>query len=412
MPRTPLAAERGSAVVTALLVMTLLLIVGMSSLQVVDSQSRESGRERVRESSFQLTEGVLNTQIYLLSRQWPGTAVTQWPLCSAANQADPKCPDELRLRSSFQSSDYAAGFTWTSEVYDNVAGTSASFYDDAVVRRGPKWDANDDGYLWVRSQGRVRNRQRTIIALVRAEEFTANFPRAAVVAGSLAITTNGNHQYIDTNGNPDGEAGRVILRCQDASQPTCARWNPAKAQIGPQQPEAVPAYPSALSPETIDQLRERARANGTYFPTPSQSCPSGLTGDVVFIERANLCGAYDLSARQSYNTAAAPGMLVIGSGYLELKAPFYGVIYHVNGSDGVGPAIAAPGTAVKIHANGFVKGTVVIDGAATLEIGSNNGGPGNTGNLVYDPNARNALKTFGTAGLVQNSFREIVAPAP
>ena len=100
-------------------------------------------------------------------------------------------------------------------------------------------------------------------------------------------------------------------------------------------------------------------------------------------------------------------MLVIGSGYIERKRPYYGLIYHVNGSDGVGTPIVAPNTAVRIHANGFVKGAVVIDGNAKLEIGSNSGGPSNNGKVVYDPNARNALKTFGTAGIVQNSFREL-----
>lgn len=412
MPRRTLAAERGSALVTALLVMMLLLIVGMSTLEVVDSQTRESGRERVRESSFQLTEGVLNTQIYLLSRQWPGTLNTQWTTCSAANQADPRCPDEQRLQSTFQAVDYRGGFTWASEIYDNTAGTSENFYDDAAVRRGLKYDANGDGYLWVRSEGLVRDRRRTLVALVKAEELTGTFPRAAVVAGSVSITTSGNHQYIDTNGDPNGEAGRVILRCEDATKSSCANWNASKGQIGPQKPEAVPEYPSALSPETIDQLRERAQANGTYFPNATRSCPEGLTGGIVFIEKANLCPAYDLSAKQSYNTAQTPGMLVIGSGYLELKAPYFGLIYHVNGSDGVGPEIKAPQTAFKVHANGWVKGAVVIDGAAKLEIGSNSGGPGNTGNLLYDPNARNALKTFGTAGIVQNSFREISTPAP
>ena len=406
-------AQEGSALVTALLVMILFLVVGLSTAALVDGQQRESGRERVRESSFQLTEGVLNTQIYLLSRQWPGEAATQWTLCTPANQADARCPDHSRLASTFEAVDYEAGFGWTSRVHDNQAtanGPPDNFYDDAVVTQRPQYDQGQDGLLWVRAQGVVRGRERTIVALVRAEELTSNFPRVAVVAGALAIHPSGNHTYVDTNGQPDGEAGRVIVRCGDVASQSCVKWDASKGQIGPQVPESVPQYPSALSPETIEQLRDRARALGSYYPKPGATCPPSLTGTIVFIENAAPCGTYDLAATQSYNTPQQPGMLVIGSGYFELKAPYHGLIYHVNGSDGVGTPIASPNTALRIHANGFVKGAVVIDGNAKLEIGSNSGGPNNNGNLVYDPNARNALKTFGTAGIVQNSFREL-APA-
>jgi len=44
---------------------------------------------------------------------------------------------------------------------------------------------------------------------------------------------------------------------------------------------------------------------------------------------------------------------------------------------------------------------VVIDGAGGLSAGSSRQ------NLVYDPGASGGLVGFGTAGLVQNTFREI-----
>ena len=53
-----LASERGSAVVTALLVTMLFMTLGIAALGFVDTQQRESGRERVRDSSFVLAEGV------------------------------------------------------------------------------------------------------------------------------------------------------------------------------------------------------------------------------------------------------------------------------------------------------------------------------------------------------------------
>ena len=67
--RPRLSSERGSALVTALLVTMLFMMLGLATVSLVDTQQRESGRERVRESSFSLAEGALNSQIYLLSRQ-------------------------------------------------------------------------------------------------------------------------------------------------------------------------------------------------------------------------------------------------------------------------------------------------------------------------------------------------------
>ena len=43
----------------------------------------------------------------------------------------------------------------------------------------------------------------------------------------------------------------------------------------------------------------------------------------------------------------------------------------------------------------------MIDGAGGLTVGSSKE------NLVYDPNTLASLKAFGTAGIVQNTFREI-----
>ena len=52
-----------------------------------------------------------------------------------------------------------------------------------------------------------------------------------------------------------------------------------------------------------------------------------------------------------------------------------------------------------------VFGSIVIDGPGGLSAGSSKV------NLVYDPNVFNGFKAFGTAGIVQNTFREIT-PAP
>jgi Tfp pilus assembly protein PilX len=414
MPNT--AQERGSAIVTAMLVMMLFLITGMAILALVDTQQRQSGDERRRESTFQLTEGVLNTQIYLLSRQWPGIGAPAFPQCSPTNQSDSRCPDTDLLASTFKNVDSKQGISWTTVVRDNTKPTAQNYFDDQYVMQQPAYDANNDGYLWVKASGNLKGRQRAIVALVRAEELTSDFPRAAVVAGGLEIQPSGHQPYIDTNGQPDGEAGRVILRCPNPPNAACAKWISSKGQIGPQTPEGIQTWPPALSPEKIQALRERALANNTYYgPGGHGGCPATLEGALVFIESATGCPAYNPPGKSAYNAPpAAPGVLVIGSGSITINgnATYYGIVYNVNGSDGVGSSLdcaSATTYAVDLQGGAKVIGAVVVDGCGRIHVGNNSGGSKFDGNIVYDPNARNALKTFGTAGIVQNSFREIQA---
>ena len=256
----------------ALLVMFLFMTLGVTTLTLVDQQQKESGRERVRESSFALSEGVLNSQIYLLSRQWPGEASQAYSgQCTVATSANPKCPDHATMQTGFTGNDYTTGMSWTTEVRDNtVTGSTASanFYDDAAVRAQPQWDSNRDGYMWVRAQGLVRGKRRTLVALVKAEDLSIQFPRNAVVAGKVTIGPNGNQTYINTSGS------YVTLRCPPANLTACKGWN--KRRPGRSRTATIvgnPSQPPALSPEKIDRLRETAKAAGTYYAAGA-ACPA------------------------------------------------------------------------------------------------------------------------------------------
>ena len=51
----------------------------------------------------------------------------------------------------------------------------------------------------------------------------------------------------------------------------------------------------------------------------------------------------------------------------------------------------------------------MVAGPGTTTVGSSGKrcSPGATGNISYDPNAFGALRTIQTAGIVQNSWREL-----
>jgi Tfp pilus assembly protein PilX len=411
MIKTLLTRQQGNALITALLVMFLFTILGMTTLTLVDQQQKESRTERVRESSFSLAEGVLNSQIYLLSRQWPGEASQAYSgQCTVATSANPKCPDHATMQTGFTGNDYTNGMTWTTEIHDNtVSGSTASenYYDDAAVRAQPQWDSNRDGYMWVRAQGLVRGKRRTLVALVKAEDLSIQFPRNAVVAGKLNIQPNGNQTYVATSGS------YVTLRCNAANLNPCKGWS-KNVQVGPNGTiVGNPLQPPALSPEKIDRLRETAKALGTYYPSGA-ACPASpvLNNPLVFIEKSNDCD-FEITAGGQWNSLANPGVLVVGSGMVQFtsnKDTYYGVVYNINGSDKqpAQPALQSSSTVVEIK-NACIYGSIVIDGPGGLDIGSNNGANYCDGNMKYDANVANRLRAFGTAGIVQNSFREITA---
>ena len=388
--------ERGSALVTALLVMSLLLSFGIATAALVDTDRADSRRERERESSFQLGEGALNAQIYQLSTRWPGASQTAYPVQCTAASGEVDCPNGTAISSNFSTADYASGVQWTTQVRDN-GGASPNFWTNDLLSSQPARDANNDNFLWVRSSAVVRGRPRVMVALVEAENVTLNFPRATLVAGSFDVSNNGNKVMIDTNGEANQFApGDIIVRCSLAAA-GCASWDQSKGQVSPNTVQSNPAQPRAVSVEALDQLRERARAEGNYYAGCAPSLMGDQPGEMVFMENATGC---QWNANNTYNTAAKPGYVVIANGAIGKingTATFYGILYHANLDNSSANLITLAG-------NVSVYGGIVIDGAGGLSAGSSKV------NLVYDPNAVNGFTAFGTAGIVQNTFREITPP--
>jgi Tfp pilus assembly protein PilX len=389
-----LSGERGSALVPALLVMMLLLAFGMSVAATAETDQGDSRRERERESSFNLTEGALNAQIYQLSTRWPGaTASTPYPPSCTVGSTAADCPNGASLQANFASADTASGTQWVTQVRDN-GGASPNFWSDDLLNTQERYDANDDNFLWVRASGIVRGRPRTLVALVEAENVTLNFPRATLIAGHFETSNNGNKVIIDTNGNPDQPSpGDIIVRCE-LSSPTCAQYDDGKRQIEPNTVRSDPEQPRAVSVEALDQLRERARGDGNYYAGCAPSLMGNQPGEVVFMEDATGCS---WNANNVYNSAAKPGYVIIARGAIGKingTADFYGIIYHANLDD-------ASANLITLTGNVSIFGSIVIDGRGGLSAGSSKV------NLVYDPNVFNGFKAFGTAGIVQNTFREI-----
>ena len=66
--------ERGNVLVTAILLMSVMLSVGIAVASTVDTQTEQSRKERERESTFNLAEAALSAQTFILGRRGTGTA--------------------------------------------------------------------------------------------------------------------------------------------------------------------------------------------------------------------------------------------------------------------------------------------------------------------------------------------------
>jgi hypothetical protein len=396
--------EDGWAVVTALLLMAIMLSSGIALAALVDNQTKQSGATRNRETAFNMGEAALNAQVVALTRNWSYTAALPLPACGSGLAAAGSCPADAQMRGLFPTTD-ATGATWRTEIRDN-AGTYATFYSDALLAPTyPAYDANHDGKLWVRATATARGRTRTIVALVRAQEEREDVVHSALVTGSLDLRNSGNKLVVDA-----GVGGSIQVACtpvQGSSTPCIGyEWKSNQSyanlmtSVGQQiQPNNVSSgYTGGLglSQEALDALKMTARMNNAYYDA-SRGCPTSLAG-VVWIAGPSCTfnGTTDVNA-----PPAQPGYVIVERGTLTFRGTqkYYGAVIHLNKDN-------TNGTVVDINGDTCIKGTVLVDGPGTTLVGSSGSGCPD-GNISYDPNAFGALKSIATAGIVQNSWREL-----
>jgi hypothetical protein len=408
--RTKLAEERGNVLATAILLMAIMLSVGMAIASTVDTQTQQSRKERERESTFNLAEAALSAQTFILGRRGTGTVDNPYPAVGCpASGSDYFCPSTDNLMRSYSGDttqvDFAAGSgtTWRTDVLDDAdaAGNEARFWKDDYlgVTNWPRYDKNNNRHVWVRSEARVRGHVRAIVAWVKIEDRIVSFPRYAVLSGYLQGDNAGGH-----GGRPlvnsTGSLG-VAVRCNQAPQSSCIDLNPTK---GPQlQPpgnfQLKYANPTAIGGDDLFALEDMAKANNTWYAT----CPPNPNGDVVYVKNAGDC-IYNNSAPRALgasiccNTQANPGLFVVERGSVEFSGniEFWGVVYHANLDNSSDQRL------VETSGTSAIRGGVLVDGNGGVYAGSSGD------NIVYNAFSFDDIKAVGTAGVVQNTWREIV----
>jgi hypothetical protein len=112
------------------------------------------------------------------------------------------------------------------------------------------------------------------------------------------------------------------------------------------------------------------------------------------VENANC----SYTGNDDYNTAAFPGVLVFARGTLTIagNVEYQGLIYMANLQNSTGLVLTLGG-------NSLVQGSVAVDGNGGVSVGESKA------NLVYDADAATRVVSYGNAGIIQNTWREIPA---
>ncbi len=187
--------ERGVALITALLATMVMLALGLALLSIVDTQASESTSERSRDRAFNLSENVLNSQAFVLSRYWPSTVPLTGELtCNHADagfgdiigstDANADAVDRLAGNLNASSTDTAfTGASWQVNMCDDDG--SSTVWNDSLLTTQKNWDKNLNNLMWVRVQSTVEGKTRSLAGLVRvrtAQPFQSKF---GLVAGNV-----------------------------------------------------------------------------------------------------------------------------------------------------------------------------------------------------------------------------------
>ena len=448
-----LRSEDGWTLVTALILMTVMLGVGLATASMVDTQARQSAVTRQRDTAFNLAEAALNAQIYALSLRWPGYGYkdaaaygsygcsnrgseqslgpapsTQAQLASAA----PVCPSPATLEPLINTVDARGVSSWATRVYDDPSPTTSAadrgkHYSDALVAAGDTltsgdgsvvrtmggvgYDSNKDGKLWVKATARASGHTRTLVSLVKVEAVQKDTFNTALLAGSLDFSNNGNHSGFFIDQTTATAPNVLTVRCDPATNTSvsCLGYpqstNDWAGKIGgaidPPNYSANPTAPNAFDAATLDAFMSDAVTDSTYYDNVGTHNCSQLSQPPTFSFRVLYikdCGTLGWSSNATVPTTGQ-GVIILDNTRLSITGDvtINGIVY----------ARHPPATNPTVEMKGCsqIAGSLMIDDLGQASIGSCSqaGKP----ELLFVPTAFEALKTYASAGIIQNTWREL-----
>jgi Tfp pilus assembly protein PilX len=411
--------EEGFAVVTAIVLLTVILGLGLGLLLFTDSQQKASAREQASEAAFNVAEAALNAQIGQLSRKWPQSEVEMPKECtsSTANSETNDCPSPTDLKVDPNTGSTTCSGTeawgsplsnqWTTYVRRDVG--ESPLFSSTEEKSQFSFAESEGGALWVRAVGVVQCHPVTVVSLVTRQRVSLVVPEDAITGNWFKTTNNGRKVIVDRRGKA-AEAAQVGMRCEpprSRSSGTCEEYEASKEQVSPAITEHPVTAAITFTASQLATLKSEAQTHSTFYsPTSPYHCPTSMielegavlsssTRAPVYVEG---CGALNVKANGTANTEANPGFIVIANGTFEISgtATYYGIIYAANvqkNSEAI----------VKLQGNANVVGGIIVDGTGGIEFGSSGE------NLEFDSLAIHNLTISAGAASTRNSFRILPA---
>jgi Tfp pilus assembly protein PilX len=405
--------EQGFVLVSAVVLLTVMMGLGLGLLLFADNQQHAASGEQGSEEAFNIAEAALNAQVGQISRAWPGEVKEALPSsCTATTSTSTeRCPSPASLTAGYPKAGSTncptgtKGDAWGSSLsnpwttYVRATSSESTFFNSKTEETQPTWakgEAGKPAKLWVRAVGVAKCRVVTLVTLVSQQYITANFPKEAVSGNWFETSNKGNKLIINTQGKAS-QAGGVSMRCSGFTgtekeiEEKCKNYDKAHGQVSPDTTNAAPSPSPTQSATQLEAYKEQAKwAKAYYGPGECPGSMEELSGLPAYVT-----GPCELSyTKGTANSAASPGFLIIINGTLTLNgnSQFYGAIYAANQQN-------TAAAVVTVHGTTQVVGSITVDGNGGISFGSS------AENMEYNPEVIAKILTYAGATPTRNSFR-------
>lgn len=426
--------EQGFVLITAIILLTVMLGIGIALVSLANSQQTASAREQWSESAFNLAEAALNAQIAQLSREWPGVGTNKeshaslkavcTPSTTSASSSTNFCPEPAVLEKAYPNTGSTSctgteawgqslNNKWDTYVREDLKGSP--YFNSTEESTAKEYDGGEGNEppgtpwkkLWVRAVGVVDCHAVTVISLVSEQLTRASFPEGALSSNWFKTGNKGNKIIIKRKGK-SAQSGKFSIRCNGLTESQCEEYEREGKKTGQIEPEltAEEQKPSSapsttLSAEQLESLKSQAKSEGHFFS--ASNCPASLeaiAGRPVYVEGCSL-----IFQGGTANSEKEAGLLILANGSIDLGggAVYYGVVYDANLQQ-------SPETLVTVRGGAKIVGEIIVDGNGGVSLGDK-GGKSESESVAfeYDPEAAEKFETVTGAAATRNSFRILPA---
>jgi hypothetical protein len=320
--------ERGAGVVVIIGVVAALAVLAATLVALTANVQGNTSDTRQHVKSFTVTEAGLDAGMAMLSRAWPKTS-TSIPTFDAA-----------AFRARFSLSEFPDPRTGQFIMVD--------WYDDQdPVDTTIRYDANDNGVMWMVAQAGVGGRATRVVMEVERTYMKMALPRGIPLwaGGDLDSNGQGNNPKIRVEVPPPAGTTTTVHVGGTIEESSVTQSGIAQLTGNAISP-LEDVFPQAL----VDALVATAQSNGRYFTSLAEAEASPVDG--IWSPAGGLSGLtviappaitdVKVQGNTTLNSEDEPGILMIlGGSTLSWggTAQFYGVIYSegpMNTSHGTG----------------------------------------------------------------------------